>query len=145
MSCYPEECCGILIGEVPGEQEGNNLYVSQARKVPNLWEGKARTHRFLADPSALFQAEKEYRGKPEGIVGIYHSHPDVPANPSIFDLERAWPFYSYLILSVYEGKLKEARAWRLAKDLRRFRELKLKTVQESCMLKIRSSAVPVGG
>jgi proteasome lid subunit RPN8/RPN11 len=53
-------------------------------------------------------------------VGFYHSHPDHPAEPSSFDLEHAWPYYSYLIVSVRDGRVADARSWRMAPDRSRF-------------------------
>ena len=37
-----------------------------------------------------------------------------------FDLEHAWPWYSYLIVSVEQGKVADAHSWRLAEDRSRF-------------------------
>ena len=37
------------------------------------------------------------------LLGFYHSHPDHPARPSQYDLDHAWPFFSYVIVSVREG------------------------------------------
>ena len=34
------------------------------------------------------------------LLGFYHSHPDHPAQPSQFDLDHAWPSFSYVIVSV---------------------------------------------
>ena len=38
------------------------------------------------------------------LLGWYHSHPDHPARPSEFDREHAWPWYSYVIVSVRERR-----------------------------------------
>ena len=54
------------------------------------------------------------------MLGIFHSHPDHPALPSAFDLEHAWPYYSYVIVSVLQREVEETRAWRLAADRSRF-------------------------
>ena len=35
------------------------------------------------------------------IISIVHSHPDHPDRPSEFDLNHAWPGFSYIIISVY--------------------------------------------
>ena len=43
-----------------------------------------------------------------------------PIRPSAFDLEHAWPWYSYLIVSVENGAPKDAHSWRLAEDRSRF-------------------------
>jgi proteasome lid subunit RPN8/RPN11 len=54
------------------------------------------------------------------VLGFFHSHPDHPARPSAFDLEHAWPYYSYLIVSVVDGKVAGIASWRLAADRTRF-------------------------
>ena len=37
------------------------------------------------------------------LLGFYHSHPDHPARPSQYDLDHAWPIFSYVIVSVASG------------------------------------------
>ena len=55
------------------------------------------------------------------IVGIYHSHPDHPAVPSRTDLELAtFPGYTYIIVSIENGKATNLSAWSLAEDRSRF-------------------------
>jgi len=50
------------------------------------------------------------------VLGFFHSHPDHPAVPSAFDLERAWPYYSYLIVSLARGIPDAHGLWRLRAD-----------------------------
>ena len=47
------------------------------------------------------------------VVGWYHSHPDHPARPSEYDREHAWPWYSYIIVTVATGTAEEMTSWRL--------------------------------
>jgi proteasome lid subunit RPN8/RPN11 len=54
------------------------------------------------------------------VIGFYHSHPDHPAVPSQFDLDHAWPVYSYLIVSVIQGQSAELTSWELVEDRSRF-------------------------
>jgi proteasome lid subunit RPN8/RPN11 len=61
-------------------------------------------------------AEKTAREKKLELIGWYHSHPDAPARPSEFDREHAWPWYSYIILSVQSGRPCEMNSWRLHDD-----------------------------
>ena len=152
LSTYPEEGCGLLIGEVSSDfgEPDCDIRVSEIRPLQNAWGDGEKTRRYQIDPDAIAHAEREFLDKPYGILGIYHSHPDAPARPSPFDLERAWPCYAYIILSVRRGtgpggpsatphkevcwgvsKITEATAWRLAGDVREFREQKLKKVRES--------------
>lgn len=115
LSAYPEEGCGLLIGEIGGDfgKDGSELDVSEIRPLANAWDARDRTHRYEIDPDELARVEKELFGTGRGVLGLYHSHPDEPAWPSPFDLDRAWPHYAYLILSIKRGWLVEARAWRL--------------------------------
>jgi proteasome lid subunit RPN8/RPN11 len=53
-------------------------------------------------------------------VGFYHSHPDHPAVPSAFDLEHAWPVYSYVIVSVRNGRAEDLLSYELRSDRSRF-------------------------
>jgi proteasome lid subunit RPN8/RPN11 len=52
--------------------------------------------------------------------GAKHSHPDCPAIPSQFDLDHAWPVYSYVIVSVRQGRAAELTSWELAEDRSKF-------------------------
>ena len=65
------------------------------------------------------------------VVGFFHSHPDHPARPSAFDLENAWPFYSYLIVSVERGRAADSRSWRLAEDRSAFEPETLEILPEA--------------
>ena len=55
-------------------------------------------------------------------MGFYHSHPDHPARPSEYDREHAWPWMSYIILSVEEGQPKLITSWLLTEDRSEFEE-----------------------
>ena len=50
------------------------------------------------------------------LLGFYHSHPDHPARPSQYDLDHAWPFFSYVIVSVCGGVPEDMTSWRLKDD-----------------------------
>ncbi len=117
---YPTEGCGLLIGVERGDRS-----VEEARPCLNAAPDTARTH-YKIHPMTLMETERELYGSNRVILGIYHSHPDYPANPSKLDLEHAWPWYSYLILSVQYGHYKEAASWRLSSDLSEFRREELK-------------------
>jgi proteasome lid subunit RPN8/RPN11 len=115
LRVYPEEGCGVLIGR----DEGAWRIVERVVESENRREG-SRRDRYLIHPEALLVAEREARDQDLDVLGFYHSHPDHPALPSAFDLEHAWPYYSYLIVSVTEGRVAETRAWRLTADRTRF-------------------------
>ena len=61
-------------------------------------------NRFELTPDDVRLAEKTAREKRLELLGWYHSHPDAPARPSEFDREHAWPWYSYIIVSVQKGE-----------------------------------------
>ena len=128
LAAHPEECCGALIGDIPEDfgQGSADLKVAELRRLENAWENLNRTNKYQVSPESIAALEKEFAGKPRGILGFYHSHPDVPAWPSPFDLQRAWPSYAYLILSVTGGKITQRRVWLLSYDTRSFEEHKLK-------------------
>jgi proteasome lid subunit RPN8/RPN11 len=56
------------------------------------------------------------------VVGVFHSHPDHPTQPSQFDLDHALPNFCYLITSVEKGTAVITRAWQLQADRGAFRE-----------------------
>jgi proteasome lid subunit RPN8/RPN11 len=98
----PNECCGYLWaadGVVEGVTRAEN-----ERRSPYGYQLDARS--MLA---AWKLAEEEgYH------VGIYHSHPRSPAEPSQTDINLAeWPDWSYLIVSLAADE-PVVRAWRIA-------------------------------
>src|SRR5438046_3825472 len=50
------------------------------------------------------------------VLGYYHSHPNHPAAPSVFDTERSWESYVYLIVSVRDGKPADMNAFVAQRD-----------------------------
>ncbi|MTI30195.1 M67 family metallopeptidase, partial [Xanthovirga aplysinae] len=106
----PNECCGFLFGK-----DGSIRVIEEAIPVKNVKEGDQR-RRFQIDALDYMKAEKYALQNGIQFLGIYHSHPDHPAEPSIHDLKQAVPFFSYIIASVYKRKLKEVTSWRLNED-----------------------------
>jgi proteasome lid subunit RPN8/RPN11 len=104
---YPNECCGALIG-----RDGQ---VTSTFALPNTTEEGPR-RRFLVRPDDYRQAEKQARDAGGDLLGFYHSHPDHPARPSQYDLDHAWPFFSYIIVSVRAGAPEDMTSWRLRED-----------------------------
>lgn len=111
---YPDECCGALIGT---RARG----VTTAERLGNTSDGERR-RRFLVGPEDYRRAEAAAAAAGEDLLGFYHSHPDHPARPSAFDLQNAWPNFSYVILSVMAGHPREIRSWRLQPDRSAFDE-----------------------
>jgi proteasome lid subunit RPN8/RPN11 len=113
---YPHECCGALLG-----LDG---VVRQARPLPNTTEEGPR-RRFLVRPRDYRSAEAWAAEQGLDLIGFYHSHPDHPARPSEYDLEHAWPVFSYVIISVAAGRPGDITSWRLAEDRSAFAEEQL--------------------
>jgi proteasome lid subunit RPN8/RPN11 len=45
------------------------------------------------------------------VIGFYHSHPNHPARPSDYDRDHGWPFYSYVIVGINDGKPADMTSW----------------------------------
>jgi proteasome lid subunit RPN8/RPN11 len=107
VETYPNECCGALIG-----RDG---VVRSTYGLPNTTEEGPR-RRFLVRPQDYREAEKRAREAAGELLGFYHSHPDHPARPSQYDLDHAWPVFSYIIVSVKAGVPEDMTSWRLRED-----------------------------
>ncbi len=115
LRAYPEEGCGVLLGS---EQDGRRE-ITRVIAFDNQRED-SRHNRYTISPAQFLAAEQESRAHGVDVLGFFHSHPDHPAQPSAFDLEHAWPYYSYLIVSVREGRIDTMRSFRLTDDRSRF-------------------------
>jgi len=114
---YPYECCGILLGKF---EDDKSKTVEQLLPISNAREDKNKHNRFLITPEEMMRAELFARKNKIDVLGFYHSHPDHLAAPSDYDLEHAWPMYSYIIVSVIKGKAENFTSWELQKDRSKF-------------------------
>jgi proteasome lid subunit RPN8/RPN11 len=94
---YPTECCGILVGRWQDARS-----VTSARPAANV-SRDGRRDRYEIDPADIHRVWRETDGSDEQIIGFYHSHPGFPPHPSVHDAMKAWPYYSYLIVSIRNG------------------------------------------
>ncbi len=113
---YPHEVCGLLVGHV--DPEGPRAVRLVAAN--NLNRERA-ADRYQLDPDDFVAVDRAARGDGLEIIGIWHTHPDSPAWPSVTDLEAAWEGYSYLIASLrgdgrQTAELAELRSWRLGEE-----------------------------
>jgi len=113
---YPNECCGIMFGRDITE----GRIVDRLESVPNVYDEKERFHRFSISPKQLMGADK--RAGEDGllVLGFYHSHPDHPARPSETDRQHAWPFYSYIIVSIAKRDPVDMTSWILDEQTETF-------------------------
>lgn len=118
---YPNECCGALYG-----RDG---VVTSTFALPNTTDEGPR-RRFLVRPQDYRDAERRATERGVDLLGFYHSHPDHPARPSQYDLDHAWPYFSYIIVSVRSGQPEEMTSWRLLEDRSAFEPEDLEVLAE---------------
>ena len=120
---YNDEACGVMFGENAGEDKD----VEHVQPLPNSRDGQ-RQRRFLITPKDYQRAESEATTRGLTLLGFYHSHPDHPAFPSGYDLEHAFPFFSYVIVSVQKGEPTEVRSFVMKEDRSAFDAEELQAV-----------------
>jgi proteasome lid subunit RPN8/RPN11 len=119
---YPNEICGVLLGKVI---DGKRV-IMNTMPVENTFDADEQYHRFLITPKAMFNAEKLAQRDRMDVLGVYHSHPNAPARPSLYDAEyAAWTSWTYVILSVQGGKVVDVKGWQLQDDRAGFDEIEL--------------------
>jgi proteasome lid subunit RPN8/RPN11 len=121
---YPQECCGALFGH--DRETGRE--VADSLPLVNRSEDSPR-NRFSVTAEDVRVAERAASGKGLELLGWYHSHPDHAPRPSEYDREYAWPWYSYIIVSVEKGAPKGMSSWQLAEDRSRFSEEKIEIMR----------------
>jgi proteasome lid subunit RPN8/RPN11 len=125
---YPHECCGALLGRDSSAAAGGNSEKESlipTRETLSLFplvnrRDDSPRNRFSVTADDVRDAEKAARQQGLDVVGWYHSHPDHPARPSQYDREHAWPWYSYIIVSVQNGAPQDMTSWRLNDDREEF-------------------------
>ena len=95
----PDECCGLV-----------RLRDGVVEDVIRARNERASPYGYTLDSASLLAA---FKATEEGYeVGIYHSHPRSPAEPSQTDINLAdYPEYLYLIVSLAAEP--DLRAWRI--------------------------------
>ena len=117
---FPDECCGFFFGK----EEGDKRFINAITVVDNSKEGDKR-RRFEISPQDYLKAENFADENNLTLLGVYHSHPNSPAIPSEYDRISAQPYFSYIIISVFDGRYSHARSWQL-NDHYQFEEEKIK-------------------
>ena len=114
---YPHECGGLLLGHFDAE---TGKTVTETLPMENTADVERRHDRVLIEPRSVMRAERYAREKGLDVIGYYHSHPDDEAVPSQFDLDHALPVWSYIIVSVREGKAVNWNSWEMENDRSKF-------------------------
>jgi proteasome lid subunit RPN8/RPN11 len=121
---YPYECCGLMLGRF----DGDGKVVTETYPISNAREESAKRNRFLIEPAELMRGERYARDHDLEVVGFYHSHPDSPAVPSQYDLEHAWPTYSYIIVSTRADTATDLFSWEQEPDRSKFNQEEIKKI-----------------
>jgi len=83
--------------------------------VPNVADQPQ--HLFSMDPGRQIDAMRRMREQGEELFGIYHSHPDSPAQPSDRDLQQVgYPDALYIIVSLNTRGVLEMSGFRLREN-----------------------------
>jgi proteasome lid subunit RPN8/RPN11 len=123
VDTYPHECCGALLGR---DGDGKREVIELVPLANRRDDSPRNRFEVMADDVRL--AEKTAHEKRLELVGWYHSHPDSPARPSEYDRDHAWPWYSYVIVSVEKGVARDMTSWRLRDDRARYEREEIETV-----------------
>ena len=113
---YPHECCGALLGR-DSEAADPRVMREVLALLPlvNRRDDSPR-NRFSVTAEDVLEADRAAQKQALEVIGWYHSHPDHPARPSQYDQDHAWPWYSYVIVSVENRSPREMTSWRLKDD-----------------------------
>jgi proteasome lid subunit RPN8/RPN11 len=123
VKAFPNECCGVMIGRDERAADGSTRrIVERLQPLTNSFEQEEQYHRFRLDPLEYIQVEKAAGAQGKLVLGFYHSHPDHPARPSEYDRVHAWPFYSYVIVSIMARTPTAMTSWLLDETTEQFTE-----------------------
>jgi proteasome lid subunit RPN8/RPN11 len=103
---YPKECCGAMLGRI----DGGAKLVTDAVPMENAYAGE-QGDRYELRPEDLLEADRQARARGLDLIGIFHSHPDCDAYFSTTDLKNSCPWYSFVVLSIQDGKFNHANSF----------------------------------
>jgi [CysO sulfur-carrier protein]-S-L-cysteine hydrolase len=111
---YPNESCGLIVGDAPAAAGGRALRYEPARNKA------ASPYRYEIEPTDLLRLTIATDDADEAFWGIVHSHTHTPAVPSPTDVGLAfYPDALYLLVSLSDDEADRAtgepsvRAWRI--------------------------------
>ncbi len=117
---YPDECCGVIVEENEAIQRVLRLRNVQDRmhaEDPERFPRTARTA-YYPDSRDLIDALGRARAPGAELLAFYHSHPDHDAYFSDEDAAQAtplgepsYPEAAQIVISVYEGRVRDTRAY----------------------------------
>jgi proteasome lid subunit RPN8/RPN11 len=111
---YPNEMCGLIVGDAPAAAGGRALRFEPTRNTA------ASPYRYEIDPDDLLRLTMATDDADEAFWGIVHSHTHSPAVPSPTDIGLAfYPDALYVLVSLSETEADpgtgapSVRAWRI--------------------------------
>lgn len=119
IEAYPNEGGGFLLGTL----DGDTVSIADVVHISNTFEAEEQYHRYAMTPEDWARLEDEADARGLTLVGYYHSHPNSPAIPSVYDRDHALPNFTYIITSVQntgQPSPVEMRAWLLRADRSQF-------------------------
>jgi proteasome lid subunit RPN8/RPN11 len=105
-AAFPNECCGAMLGTIDGDAKT----VVKAAPLVNAFSGE-QFERYEIRQEDLLNADAEARAAGLDLIGIFHSHPDCDAYFSETDLKNSCPWYSFVVLSIKNGRFDHARSF----------------------------------
>src|SRR5664279_4950961 len=108
-AAYPNEGGGFLLGSLGTD----SVRIVDIVPVENIFERAEQYHRYAMTPLDWARLEDQADERGLTLVGYFHSHPDSPAIPSIYDRDHALPNFTYIITQVNNAKAVDMRVWRL--------------------------------
>ena len=97
----PNECCGLLLG-----RDG------VVERVVAMKSDPPAPDRYYMDPVRQVEVFEEMQKHGQSLIGIYHSHPRGPAEPSGADVQMAYHRgVAYVIISLADADNPDVRAF----------------------------------
>ncbi|HVU12363.1 MAG TPA: M67 family metallopeptidase [Phototrophicaceae bacterium] len=116
QSAYPNEGGGFLLGS----KSADTVTISDIIPIENIFAKEEQYHRYQMTPLDWARLEDQADERGLTLVGYFHSHPDSPAIPSIYDRDHALPNFTYIITQVNQAKAVDMRVWTLRTDRTQF-------------------------
>jgi len=133
MEAFPEECCGVVL------HDGRNDEVRRCQNIQNRLHAldsqsypRDATIAYSMEPRELAAIEHAAEADGARIKAFYHSHPEHEAYFSDEDKAFATPFgeptypeAAQIVVSIYNGAVRELRAYTWAEERSDFVEISL--------------------
>ncbi len=115
-AAYPNEGGGFLLGT----KNSDTVTISDTIPIENIFAKEEQYHRYQMTPLDWARLEDQADERGLTLVGYFHSHPDSPAIPSVYDRDHALPNFTYIITQVNQAKAVDMRVWTLRPDRTQF-------------------------